>query len=311
MADKKEKPLTREDALRLIEENGGTAGCLDLSGKTFEEGADLSGLDLAGVILTKASLKEANLRGAPLVLADLQDADLSLAHLEGASLSGAHLERARLVGAHFENAYLSGTHLEGANLTAAHFEDAILGKVHFEGAALAVVNFERTPLQYADWGDFVLGEENAGLFDWATEVYRKLKIWHANAGMYDIAGEFFFREMTVRRKALKWQPNPFPRAWSKFISLICGYGERPLRVVASALVVVLGLALIYLAIGTLTPNTLLNSLYYSAVSFTALGYGQWAPEPTGWVKGLGAFEAFIGVFMMALFLITFIRKMTR
>jgi hypothetical protein len=60
--------------------------------------------------------------------------------------------------------------------------------------------------------------------------------------------------------------------------------------------------------GNLEP---LDSLYYSAVSFTALGYGQWAPEPTGWVKGLGAFEAFIGVFMMALFLITFVRKMIR
>jgi hypothetical protein len=74
---------------------------------------------------------------------------------------------------------------------------------------------------------------------------------------------------------------------------------------------VFGLALVYLAIGALTPNTFLNSLYYSAVSFTALGYGSWVPEPTGWVKGLGAFEAFLGVFMMALFLITFTRKMTR
>ena len=99
------------------------------------------------------------------------------------------------------------------------------------------------------------------------------------------------------------------RLW--LYKLTCGYGERPLQVIASAAVVVLSLALIYFIIGTLIPNTFLNSLYYSAVSFTALGYGSWAPEPTGWVKGLGAFEAFLGVFMMALFLITFIRKMTR
>lgn len=96
-----------------------------------------------------------------------------------------------------------------------------------------------------------------------------------------------------------------------FFNLLCGYGERPVRVVVSAVVAVFGLALIYFAIGTLTPNAFLNSLYYSAVSFTALGYGQWAPQPTGWVKGLGAFEAFTGVFMMALFLVTFTRKMIR
>ena len=93
--------------------------------------------------------------------------------------------------------------------------------------------------------------------------------------------------------------------------ILCGYGEKPERVVISAAVVVFGLALIYLAIGTLMPNTFLNSLYYSAISFTALGYGSWAPKPFGWVKGLGAFEAFLGVFMMALFLVTFTRKMTR
>ena len=34
-------------------------------------------------------------------------------------------------------------------------------------------------------------------------------------------------------------------------------------------------------------------------------------ENGGKAKGLGAFEAFVGVFMMALFLVTFTKKMTR
>ncbi|GAH63404.1 unnamed protein product, partial [marine sediment metagenome] len=113
---------------------------------------------------------------------------------------------------------------------------------------------------------------------------------------------------------LEWQlwPPPLSSIRHTLYGLLCGYGERPWQVFASAAVVVLGLALIYFAIGTLTPGTFLNSLYYSAVSFTALGYGSWAPEPTGWViKAIGALEAFVGVFMMALFLITFTRKMTR
>ena len=140
---------------------------------------------------------------------------------------------------------------------------------------------------------------------------RELRNWHNETGMYDVAGQFFYWEMTAKRKAVKWWPNPFAQAWSKLLSILCGYGEKWHRVIISAAVVVFGLALVYFAIGTLTPSTFLNSLYYSAVSFTALGYGSWAPEPTGWVKGLGAFEAFMGVFMMALFLVTFTRKMTR
>lgn len=49
----------------------------------------------------------------------------------------------------------------------------------------------------------------------------------------------------------------------------------------------------------------------SAASFTALGYGSWASQPSVWAKGIGAAEAVIGVFMMALFLVTFTRKMVR
>ena len=51
----KENPFTREDVLRLIEENGGKADGLDLSEKVFEGGIDLSGLNLKGIILDGAS----------------------------------------------------------------------------------------------------------------------------------------------------------------------------------------------------------------------------------------------------------------
>jgi len=238
----------------------------------FEEGIDLSELDLQRIILREAILEHAR----------------------------------------FEQAVLWGAHLEEANLSFAHFESSQLHFAFLNGAILWFTEFSPdSKLEHVHWGNYTFGEEKDGNFAAAEITYRRLKQWHTNAGMYDSAGEFFFREMTAKRKMLKWLPNPFPRVWSKLISLICGYGERPFRVIASAVVVVFGLALIYFAIGTLTPNTFLNSLYYSAVSFTALGYGQWAPQPAGWVKGLGAFEAFMGVFMMALFLITFVRKMTR
>jgi hypothetical protein len=134
-----------------------------------------------------------------------------------------------------------------------------------------------------------------------------LKQWYINAGTYDVAGEFYFREMTAKRKSLRWWPNPLPRVWSKFLSILAGYGEKPFRVITSAAVVVLGLAGIY----SVSELTVPSSLYYSAVSFVALGYGSWVTTPAAWVRALGAMEAFIGVFMMALFLVTFTRKMTR
>jgi len=118
MGDGIKTPLTREDLLRLIEENGGTANGLNLSGKTFESGIDLRGFDLAliilekarfavnfvrgtttadvGVQLQKAILMRANLQGASLRFAGLQETNLSNTNLTGANLSDAHLEGARL-----------------------------------------------------------------------------------------------------------------------------------------------------------------------------------------------------------------------
>lgn len=329
-----ENPYTREDVLRLIKENGGTAQGLDLSGKVFEPKIDLCEFDLRGVILNKArfavrvkkgtitadtgaqlqkaKLMGANLQGASLRFINLQKADLSNANLKYTNLSGAHLEGAILTGAHLKVANLLGAHLEGADLSFAHFEGAALFFTYLDGALLWSTQFSPdSRLEGIRWGNYILEEERDESFLTAAITYRQLKQWHTNAGMYDIAAKFYYREMEAKRKALKYRPNPLSKIRQTLYWLLCGYGEIPWRVFGWAGAVVVGLALIYFAIGTLTPNTFLNSLYYSAVSFTALGYGSWAPEPTGWVKGLGAFEAFIGVFTMALFLITFTRKMTR
>ena len=46
-----QSPYTREDIIRRIRRNEGTANGLDLSGKTFADGIDLSGLELTRIIL--------------------------------------------------------------------------------------------------------------------------------------------------------------------------------------------------------------------------------------------------------------------
>ena len=348
----KENPYTREDVLRMIEENGGKAQGLDLSGKIFEEGIDLSGHDLRRIILARAKLREAHLEGANLRYAHLEGAVLSRAHLEEtdlrrvqaqkvkmsdaqlreanlghANLEGATLRRANLVEAHLRRIHLERANLIDSQLERADLRNARLDEAHLQRAQLQEANLTRACLEGANlhetefsphtklvrvyWGNYVIGEERKQQFLWASDIYRGLKTWHTSVGMYNIAAEFYYREMEAKRKAQSWKRKPHLKLWNWFVRLLCGYGEKPERVVISAAVVVLGLALIYFTIGTLTPHTFLDSLYYSAVSFIALGYGQWAPQPAGWVKGLGVFEAFIGVFMMALFLVTFTRKMTR
>jgi hypothetical protein len=128
-----------------------------------EEHGGPEGLDLSQANLEKADLLGLDLHGASLFVANLWKADLRLANLQGANLRLADLRRASLA-----YAELQAAKLEGVN-----------------------------------WGDHVLGDEIEGDFEGAATAYRALKQWHTEAGMYDIAGVFFYREMEARRKAAR------------------------------------------------------------------------------------------------------------
>jgi hypothetical protein len=290
--------------LRLIEEHGGPEG-LDL------READLSKADLNELHLHGASLPWANLERADLSHANLQGANLEGASLEGANLILADLQGSRLVWASLQRADLWGANLQRASLSAANLDGADFRAADLQRARLAEAKLRDANLEGAHWGDYTLGEEMAGGFGVAASAYRTLKQWHTQAGMYEIAGEFHYREMEARRKEA-WGYRRLPYAAAMYcLRFLYGYGERPERVIGWAAAVVFGLALVHWAFGTVTGG-FLDALYYSAVSFPALGYGAWAPEPQGWAgRFLGAGESFIGVFMMALFLVTFTRKMTR
>lgn len=319
-----EKPLTRHDVERLIEEHGGPEG-LDLSGRHLRQ-APLSRLDLHGAHLEWANLHEARLDranlqdaclqaaqlgGAGLYQANLQRAALSDANLQGAVLTRADLNAAELPWANLQGARLWGSNLQRARLHEADLHAADLRRADLRQARLAYADLRDANLEGANWGDYVLGEEIEGDFGDAASAYRALKQRHAEAGMYDIAGEFHYREMEARRK-LAWKERRFPYAFPMYaLRFLYGYGERPERVIGWAAAVVFGLALVHWAFGTVAGG-FLDALYYSAVSFTALGYGASASDPQGWAgRFLGAGESFMGVFMMALFLVTFTRKMTR
>ena len=56
-------------------------------------------------------------------------------------------------------------------------------------------------------------------------------------------------------------------------------------------------------------NTLQEAVYHSGVNFATLGYGDITPH--GLARPIAAFEAFAGSFTMALFVVVFVKKMTR
>ncbi len=129
--------------------------------------------------------------------------------------------------------------------------------------------------------------------------------------------------------------------WSLVLCASCGYGERPSRAVTAGIVVWLAFAVLHLHFGIAgTPGAghpgdagavevygpwnldlgrwsglrawygdLKPALYFSAVTFTTLGYGDLHPLPEG--RPWAAAEAVVGWVLMSLLLVCLVRKFTR
>jgi len=96
-------------------------------------------------------------------------------------------------------------------------------------------------------------------------------------------------------------------------SLLWGYGEKPFRILLVALSVVSVYAAIYNAAdwidadGKLSKLGVVDSLYFSAVTFTTLGYGDITPK-THLLKILAGSEALCGAFIIGLIVAGFSNK---
>lgn len=289
--------------------------------------ADKSGIDVKTHLEQKARAME-SCEGYELMRADLEDAfiielDLSYSNLEKVNLKDGHT---------------FGVNLTGANLLKANLRDANLRETKLEDADLLGANLDGTDLDRATWGDGCIvrshkiaqtlasqGDDVGAKVQYqeAEDTYRAIRQRYESSGSTDVAGQFFYNEMVCKRMQMPtWS---IARFWSKLVDVICGYGEDPVRVIGFSIAVVLGCALIFCATGIghadnvyafhLTNSLaedveiLAFSIYYSIVTFTTLGYGD--AVALGWGKGIAALEAFVGVFLNSMFLLTFAKKMIR
>jgi hypothetical protein len=107
--------------------------------------------NLAGVCLSNAVLRKANLQSASLQESEIRGADFSGAFLIGANLSRSDLTDSFFSGAYLQGAQLSGANLDNANLSRtdlrkANFMEANLNEANLKFASLIETNFERANL---------------------------------------------------------------------------------------------------------------------------------------------------------------------
>lgn len=293
--------------------------------------ADKSGAEIKVLLETKHKRGE-KLEGIILNDAQLEGAKLSRANLYGAQFKWANLKNAHLFGADLTHAALFKTALDGANLKEAKLRDAELLGATLEETKMDFIGFggedgytvknELEGIAHEKKGE--IEKAHAKYFE-AEEIYRAIKLNLKNRGMGFEAGEYFFREMVMSRK--QFPRYSFNRLWSKLMSVSTGYGEKPHRIIGFSAALILLCATIFTCLGlhhatgqfhqyssnaSLAENlgVFYNALYFSVVTFTTLGYGDFTPVGIG--KMFAIAEAYSGAFCISLFSIsTYKRYMDR
>ncbi|MFY8299538.1 ion channel [Pseudoalteromonas sp. SS15] len=292
---------------------------------------DKSGLELSqkleryakrGGLLQGLELKRANLEGLNLVKHnDHTGYDLSYSNFYRANLRGAHLfnnkiENASLMKADLHDANLHCCKLSNSNLLGIKLNNTridnidLSGKLQQENEASLAAKEKRTE----DAADFFLQSE---------ETYRTLRKGAEQQGLFEMAGNYTYKELRMRH--YQYPTHSKKRFMSAAVDLLCGYGEKPANVIRFSLSMIVFCALMYFLFGisyqdeVLSINfsqsfsdnisALLNSFYFSVVTFTTLGYGD--ITPIGFSRFIATVEAFTGSFSLALFVVVFVKRMTR
>jgi len=145
----------------------------------------------------------------------------------------------------------------------------------------------------------------------AIDSYQALRLGFRNMGHYAVAGELFYREMICRKNNLSFKKDPFEWIWMRLFYHSCGFGERPIFVIAWIFVTIALFTVSYSSIvepyrcwGSLSTAFLLSLDAFTPGKFLAIKFGSLGD----W---LVQFENILGWLLLYLFLLVFTRKMIR
>ncbi|WP_157971543.1 pentapeptide repeat-containing protein [Halorussus litoreus] len=304
---------------------------------TFSKG-DFSESDFEGVAFKKADFSEANVSGADFTDASLREADFSHANAELAIFNRANLfdvefELSRLYGAIFGDSQVNEGTFENVSLSEVEPDGSWRKKLHtyiwgpvgndsYRCVYDPNIIIDR-PTDF-DQTDSISTEARAGA------VYRQFEQLATANALPNWQRRFYILRQSVYRHRLKKEGDRLGYWFQSLQRMLFGYGEHFSRIVGWSGAIILLFSIIYLmggwihpveSQGTLgqpifwknalsNPRVIWDSIYYSTLTFTALGFGDFRPMGTlGQLFTIA--ETSAGAILLALLVFVFGRRTAR
>lgn len=327
---------------------------LDLQGIVFStyrfgsrayQSANLSNTNFTDANLTRANLTKTNLHNAAFWQATLYEATLAYSYAQGTHFGEADLRRTDCYGCQLEGASLWKANLESANLFLARITNTEMTNVQLGSALLQET--ETAYKEYFDrWYTLSVSEKPKSnhlsqRHAEAAEIYMNLKNAYLSNGRYREASWAYLKERQMRRATLvPWRAKSYygdtlvqtPGFWGWrwswfylkytwlwlfdwFTDITSGYGERPLRTLWLALVIIILFPLLYwwsgqVALQNGTALKWIDYFIFSLGAFTTMDFARFAT--TGWLaETIASIEALLGISILALLMFALGNRISR
>lgn len=287
-------------------------------------GAHLENANLANCVLKKANLSSAHLQGACLAFADLEQAVLVFARCAGADFRVARLARAVLEDADLEGADLSHADLNGAVLASAGLKHANLTDCRLHGVNMAAANLENANVSQVSYDRQIFLQllKRTGFnfqalwrqrYDCILDSTIRCKGVNAASCYGSQRFKLFLQDQDYLEEFLetRWGRRICFLWW---LSADCGRSLS--RWAGWSIAIAMIFACIYHLLG---PNSFAsehlrlnfwNTVYYSVVTFTTLGFGDITPRNTT-AAMVVMVEVIIGYVMLGGLITIFASKLSR
>jgi len=277
----------------------------------------------AGADLFKAKFADSDLRRAEFILSDMRESSVVGCILEGCDFTGSRMLRIKMSANVCDASTKFISQKVSMRLTEGGAEVMIRNRRAFlpdDGMPLMSLENEKSVEGFGNTRRFsVLRDEwdkDADEDAWSEtkEIYRQIKLMFRTFGFYSEADEYFFLELKAKRKS---HSSFIYRSIMKAVEVLTGYGIKIERMVFLALSTVLFFAVVYFSGSSslVQPDSCITlssgeraarALYFSIVTFTTVGYGD--IHPVGFMRFVANAEAFSGLLVMGLFVVSITRK---